>query len=661
MSQNNGRVYEFGPFRLHATRRVLLRDGAAVPLTAKAFDTLLLLVERGGEVLPKSEMMDALWPDTAVEENNLTQHVSMLRKALGERAGAHRYVVTIPGRGYSFVADVREVVEDVFAPERRSAPADDDAARDADSRDAASASSESASVPAAVEVPAVVAVAADSRGGLRGAARLRGVAAVVAAAAILAAGLYLWRARAAAERERSGELSAKSIAVLPFRTLGAGADDMAGAGMADALTTRLAGLGRVSVRPTSAVLRQTGDTSQAGRALGVDAVVEGTVQRIEGRARVTVQLVRVSDGEPLWAESFNESYTDIFALQDAVSERVARALAARLGGVEPARPRRRATESAAAYEEYLRGRHFWNKRNEEGLRKSVEHFQRAADLDPAYGAAYAGLADAYAVLSGYGFGTLPPDECMRRARAAALKAIEIDDTLAEAHASLAMVKAYHEFDHAGAEVLFRRAVELNPSYATAHHWYSDFLAESGRPEEALAEAERAASLDPLSPIIQTTLAERFYFTRQHERAAEHLRRALELAPDFSQAHSLLGLVYAQQGRHAESVAELERAFELTGGKSLRVASALGYAYAVAGRRAEARRMLGMLKGADKAPQDVALLLLSLGERDEARRWLERTREKIGSRPALAVLLRTDPMYESLRADPEFRSLFGVTA
>lgn len=638
MSQNNGRVYEFGPFRLHPTRRALLRDGAAVPLTAKAFDTLLLLVERGGEVLPKGEMMDALWPDTAVEENNLTQHVSMLRKALGERAGAHRYVVTIPGRGYSFVADVREVVESELA------------------------SSESAVVEVpSVEVPAVVA-AADAREGLRGSARLRAVAAVVAAAAILAAGLYLWRARAAAEREKSGELSARSIAVLPFRTLGAGADDMTGAGMADALTTRLAGLGRVSVRPTSAVLRQTGDTSQAGRALGVDAVVEGTVQRAEGRARVTVQLVRVSDGEPLWAESFNESYTDIFALQDAVSERVARALAARLGGGEPPRPRRRATESAAAYEEYLRGRHFWNKRNEEGLRKSVEHFQRAADLDPAYGAAYAGLADAYAVLSGYGFGTLPPDECMRRARAAALKAIEIDDTLAEAHASLAMVKAYHEFDHAGAEVLFRRAVELNPSYATAHHWYSDFLAEMGRPAEALAEAVRADALDPLSPIIKTTLAERFYFTRQHERAAEQLRLALELAPDFIQAHSLLGLVYAQQGRHEESVAELERAFELTGGKSLRIASALGYAYAVAGRRMEARRMLGMLTGGGgKAPQDVALLLLSLGERDEARRWLEKTREKIGSRPALANLLRTDPMYESLRADPAFRSLFEVTA
>ncbi|HEY0170031.1 MAG TPA: winged helix-turn-helix domain-containing protein [Pyrinomonadaceae bacterium] len=640
MSQNNGRVYEFGAFRLHATRRVLTRDGAAVPLTSKAFDTLLLLVERGGEVVPKSEMMDALWPDTAVEENNLTQHVSMLRKALGERAGAHRYVVTIPGRGYSFVADVREVAE---------------AAADSglDGRAGAEAP--------AVEVPAVVAAAATPRGGPGGAARLRVVAAVVAAAAVLAAGLYVWRARAADERERSGELSAKSIAVLPFRTLGAGADDMTGAGMADALTTRLAGLGRVSVRPTSAVLRQTGDTSQAGRALGVDAVVEGTVQRIEGRARVTVQLVRVSDGEPLWAESFNESYTDIFALQDAVSERVARALAARLGGVEPARPRRRATESAAAYEEYLRGRHFWNKRNEEGLRKSIEHFQRAADLDPAYGAAYAGLADAYAVLSGYGFGTLPPDECMRRARASALKAIEIDDTLAEAHASLAMVKAYHEFDHAGAEVLFRRAVELNPSYATAHHWYSDFLAEAGRPAEALAEAERAAELDPLSPIIKTTLAERFYFTREHGRAAEQLRLALELAPDFIQAHSLLGLVYAQQGRHGESVAELERAFELTEGKSLRVASALGYAYAVAGRKAEARRMLGLLTGGGKAPQDVALLLLSLGERDEARRWLERTREKIGSRPALAVLLRTDPMYESLRADTEFRSLFEVTA
>jgi DNA-binding winged helix-turn-helix (wHTH) protein/TolB-like protein/Flp pilus assembly protein TadD len=655
MSQNNGRAYEFGAFRLHTTRRVLLRDGRPVPLTAKAFDTLLALVERRGQVVPKGEMMDALWPDTAVEENNLTQHVSMLRKALGERAGAHRFVITIPGRGYSFVADVREVAADACAFEELTAPDASDGIEGGDEAGQESVTA-GAAAPAFAVAPAlaVASVSQVTRHGRGGAATLRAAAAVVAAAVVLAAGLYLWRVGAG--RHEPGLSEAKSIAVLPFRTLGPESDDLTGAGMADALTTRLAGLGRVSVRPTSAVLRQTEGGSQAGRSLGVDAVVEGTVQRSEGRVRVTVQLVRVSDGEPLWAESFNEGFTDVFTLQDAVSERAARALAARLGVVAPPRPRVRATEVAAAYEEYLRGRHFWNKRNEEGLRKSVEHFQRAADLDPAYGAAYAGLADAYSVLSGYGFGTLPPDECMRRARAAALKAIEIDDTLAEAHASLAVVRAYHESDHAGAEAEFRRAIELNPTYATAHHWYSDFLAETGRPEEALAAAERAAALDPLSPIITTTLAERFYFTRRHDRAAEQLRRALELEPDFIQARSLLGLVYAQQGRHAESVAELERAFELTGGKSLRVASALGYAYAVAGRRGDARRLLALLSGGGKAPHDVALVLLSLGERDEARRWLERTRQKIGSRPALANLLKTDPMYESLRADPEFRNL-----
>lgn len=645
MSHKNGHIYEFGLFRLHATRRALLRDGLSVPLTAKAFDTLLLLVESNGEVLPKGEMMDALWPDTAVEENNLTQQVSLLRKALGERAGAHRYIVTIPGRGYCFVAEVREAsgadpgYEDHATPPAAEAISGDDGGRTSDSP--------FAEFPA---VPAFV-TASGARNNLRRSARLK-TAAVVAS--VLAAVIYLWLA--AGVRQKGDELSAKSIAVLPFRSLGAEADDVTGAGMADALTTRLAGLGRISVRPSSAVLGLTGDMREAGRALGVDAIVEGTVQRAEGRARVTVQLVRVSDGEPLWAESFNESYTDIFALQDAVSERVARSLAERLGVGEPARTRRRATESAAAYEEYLRGRHFWNKRDEEGLRRSVEHFQRAADLDPAYGVAYAGLADAYNVLSNYGFGTLPPNECMSRARAAALKAIEIDDSLAEAHASLAIVKAHHEFDRAGAETEFRRAIALDPSYATAHHWYSDFLAEADRPEEALAEAELAATLDPLSPIIKTTLAERFYSIRQHERAAEHLLRALELDPDFIQAHSLLGLVYAQQGRRAESVAELERAFELTAGKSLRVASALGYAYAVAGRKREARRMVGLLSGAGKSPQDVALVLLSLGEPEEARRWVEKTRERIVSKPALAHLLRTEPMYESLRVHPAFRGL-----
>ncbi|HEX8685949.1 MAG TPA: winged helix-turn-helix domain-containing protein, partial [Pyrinomonadaceae bacterium] len=434
MEQPTDRVYEFGPFRLHPLRRVLVREGRAVALTGKVFDTLLVLVERRGRVLAKDELMAALWPDTAVEENNLTQHVSMLRKALGERAGGHRYVVTVPGRGYSFVEPVREVAagdcEVVFD------------GRTAERTSLGVGQREPTATPEAASHVVAVAATESARPAAAHPSGTSVALALCVLAAAVAAGAYLWAGRGAALR------------------------------------------------------------SPAPRA-----------SKPEGARRA----------------------------------------------------RRHTTEVFEAHEAYLRGRYFWNKRNAEGVEKSVEHFRRAIDLDPAYAAAYAGLADAYSVLGNYRYGSLPADVCFRRARAAALKAVAVDDELAEAHASLALVKAYQEQDAEGAEVEFRRAIELDPTYATAHHWYSDFLASLGRADEALAEAEHAGRLDPLSPIISTTVGERFYFARDYERAAERLRRTLELDPDFIQARLILGHVYVRQGRRAAAVAELKRARELAGG------------------------------------------------------------------------------------------------
>ncbi|HEX8335439.1 MAG TPA: tetratricopeptide repeat protein [Pyrinomonadaceae bacterium] len=509
MEQTSDRVYEFGPFRLHPLRRVLLRDGSPVALTAKVFDTLLVLVERAGRVVAKDELMAALWPDTAVEENNLTQHVSMLRKALGERAGAHRYVVTVPGRGYSFVEPVREVVPEVVPEERR-------------------AGSPAVAGPPAVEVRRVAPRMPRPSLAL----------ALCVAAAVGAVAVYVWVSGRGASRQGPVAASASK--------------------------------------------------PEVGR-----------------------------------------------------------------------RARRHSTEVFEAREAYLRGRYFWNKRNAEGVGKSVEHFRRAIDLDPTYAAAYAGLADAYSVLGNYRYGSLPADECFRRARAAALKAVEVDDELAEAHASLALVRAYQERDAAGAEVEFRRAVELDPSYPTAHHWYSDFLAMLGRSDEALAAAERAAALDPLSPIISTTVAERLFFARDYERAAERLRRTLELDPDFIQARFFLGLVYVRQGRRPEAVAELKRARALAGGGDARVAAALGQAYALTGRKSEARRLLEELAaaGAEVPPSDMALVHDSLGERERAYEWLSKARDKARTNPGAANMLKADPRLDGLRADPRFRDIF----
>ncbi|HEX8139186.1 MAG TPA: winged helix-turn-helix domain-containing protein [Pyrinomonadaceae bacterium] len=647
MSQQTERIYEFGPFRLDSVRRTLLREGEPVSLTSKVFDTLLVLVEHRAEVLSKEQLIRALWPDVWVEENNLTQHISMLRKALGERAGEHRYVVTVPGRGYSFVAAVREVSQHEATGISLSEEGQGEFEKQAMERPPVTA----ATVAAA---PAPLSFTAPPRRTQRLAAT---IALIILAVATLSA-YRLWAERRS--RTQGGDARPRSIAVLPFQAIGTGADgELLGAGMADAVITRLSHLRQIAVRPTSAITGYAGreqDTMAAGRALGVDAVLEGTVQSAGERVRVTVQLIQMSDGSPVWAQSFDERYTDIFVLQDSVSEQVARALLPELSGEEQRRVRRHETESVEAYQAYLRGRHFWNKRNEEGLRKSIEYFQQAIDLDAAYAQAHAGLADAYNVLAGYHYGELAPEEYFRRAKAAATRALEINESVAEAHASLALINTYYERDADMAEREYRRAIELNPSYATAHHWYSDFLAMRGRPEEALREAQEASELDPLSPIIATTLGERLYFARRYREAVAQLRKTLEVERDFIPALYLLGMAYEQTGDTRAAVAVLERARALSGGKLNNVLSALGHAYATSGRRGEARQVLGLLmEGEHRMPYDVALLFASLGEKQEALRWLRKAQEKDKVGIETIHLLRSDPRLDALRSDAEFQS------
>jgi DNA-binding winged helix-turn-helix (wHTH) protein/TolB-like protein len=651
MSQPTERIYEFGPFRLNCVRRTLLRDREPVALTSKVFDTLLVLVEHRAEVLSKDQLMAALWPDVSVEENNLTQHISMLRKALGERAGEHRYVVTVPGRGYSFVAGVREVssgdAAGLIIEQRTRSKVIIDTEEEEDAREELSTES------SAIAVASGASFNAPRR---RGQMLIPALAFIILAVATVSA-YRLWAQR----QTRLQRTGTKSIAVLPFQAIGAGADgDLLGAGMADAVITRLSHLRQIAVRPTSAVIGYAGkqqDTMLVGRTLGVDAVLEGTVQSAGERVRVTVQLISMNDGSPVWAQSFDERYTDIFVLQDSVSEQVARALLPELSGEEQSRVRRHDTENVEAYQAYLRGRHFWNKRNEEGLRKSIDYFQNAIDLDAAYAQAHAGLADAYNVLAGYHFGELAPDEYFRRARAAATRALEINDSLAEAHASLALTNTYYERDAAVAEREYRRAIELNPSYATAHHWYSDFLAMSGRAGEALREAQQANELDPLSAIIATTLAERLYFARRYSEAIVQLHKTLEVERDFIPALHLLGLCYEQTGKYREAVTVLQRARDLSGGKFNNVLAALGHAYASAGRRGEARQILGLLMSAEYCmPYDVALLFASLGEKEEALRWLKKAREKDKDGLDTINLIRSDPRLDGLRSNAEFQNL-----
>ena len=572
--------YEFGPFRIDAHRRLLLRGGEPIPLAPKVFETLFVLVRNGGRVLTKGELIETIWPDSFVEESNLAQHIFLLRKILGEEKNEHRFIVTVPGSGYRFVAPVRA----------------------ADSAEPSSLRAEGA-------------------------------------------GADVW--------------PPASLAVLPFKTVPAAeGDESLGLGMADALIMKLSGLRLVKVLPTTAVLRYAGprqDPLAAGRELGVDALLDGYYQRHGDQIRVSTQIIRVRDGATLWAAKFDESFTNIFAIQDSVSEQVVQKLELELSGAEQRQLRKNYTEDPEAFRAYIKGRYFWNRRTPEGLRKGLEYAHQAAALDPAYAAAYIAIADTYNLL-GAQHSVMPPAEAFPKARAAAERALEIDPGLAEAYASLAFVAYCFDRDWAAAEEHFRKAIELKPNYATAHHWYGEFLSAAGRFEEAFASLRQALALDPLSLAVSVDVAAAFYYARDYARSEEELRKALEVDPAFVRTHLILGSVREQQGRYADALSSLRRAAELSEGDPV-ILSSLGHACAVAGRGREARALLKELRQMGERryvpPYGMALIHTGLGEREAAYAWFEKAAEQ---RDIHLLWLRVEPRVDALRADEEFGRL-----
>lgn len=651
MSEQSRRLFEFGPFVLDAAERRLLRDGTPVPLPAKTFDTLLALVERGGRLVEKEELMEAVWPDTSVEEANLNHHVWALRKALGEGVGGARYIETVPKHGYRFAAGVRELTnagggELILEKHTLTRVVTLEQERP-DSPDAALA-----------QPPGQKSLGAGSRQNLRARWRapvLLGLLALLGAGAVI---LFYgpWRKEAAKAESTAGSAAApKSIAVLPFKTIGAeGTDgDYLGLGLSDALIARLGATQRIIVRPTSAV-RKYADPGQdplvAGREQGVDAVLDGTVQQNGDRIRVIVRLLRVSDGASLWSGQFDERLTDIFAVQDSISRQAAEGLSLTLSDEERERLRRRENPNAEAYYAYMKGRYFWNKRTQEGFRKALEYFQRAIEIDPAYARAYAGLGDAYGFLAG------SDPEAITRQKAATKRALELDETLSEAHASLGLISMNIDWDWAGAEREFKRAIELNPNYATAHHWYGEFLAYMGRFDEGLAEVKRAQELDPLSLIINTDVAKVYAFARRYDEAIAQYQRALEMDAGFPEAHALLGMTYSMAGRHAEAERELRRITGLE--EHPAYLSWLVYVYGVAGKKEEARRAFGRLKELSKraylSPFWMAVAYTGMGDKEQAFKYFDKAFEEQAM--GAAVSLKVNPIFDSLRSDPRFDDL-----
>lgn len=628
-------MYQFGPFQLDPVKRLLFREQQGVSLPPKAFDLLLLLIENRGRVVDRNELMEKLWPDTFVEQINLNVHVSSLRKALGEQPDEHSYIVTVPRRGYSFVAAVKKsangdgaLISDVDAPIEtpyQSSAQESEAER------------EDSSVSTVLSPPSFLS---------------RRIFILPALSLIVIAVVsYLWIS--AIRRPADLQPSANIIAVFPFKELSPEVDDHIGLGMADALITKLSNIKQIAVRPTSAVLRYDSaeaDSLRAGRELGANLLLEGKIQRSGERIRVTVQMLKVDDGSALWAQSFDENFTNIFAIEDSISRRVAEAVSANLNAEETSRLGKHYTENAQAYQAYIKGRYFWNKRSAEGLDKAIKYFQEAIELDPAYALAYSGLADSYNLLTI--FSGVSPHDAYPKAKAAAAKALEIDPTLAEAHNSMAYARMRYDWDWKGAEEEFKRALDLNPNYATAHHWYGEYLLHVGRMEEAVAETRRALEMDPLSIMINADLAWVFYYAGDYDNAIRQCRKTLEMDSDFIVARLALGLAYDEKGMYEEAMAEFKYK-NMEKGYWSRVAHIM----AVSGRKKRALQIIkpyeGMAKENPRLLYGIAGVYAGLGDRDQTMRLLEKA---YAEHQELLIYLKVDPRFNPLRSDERFQDL-----
>ncbi len=464
---------------------------------------------------------------------------------------------------------------------------------------------------------------------------------------------------AATLRRRPGK-GIDSLAVLPFANASADPEtEYLADGITESIMNCLAQLPKLRIIARSTVFRYKGqevDPQAVGRALNIQALVLGRVTQRGENLSISAELVDVVNNTHLWGDQYNRKLSDIFAIQEEIAQEISRNMRLRLTGEEKRRLTKRHTANTQAYQLFLRGRHQLNKRTVEGFKKATEYFDKAIEEDPAYAAAYAGLADAYTLL-GMGYGGLPPKEAALKAKAAAIKALDMDDSLAEAHSALAYVRFLYDWDWPAAGKEFQRAIELNPSNATAHLWYAHYLAATGQRGEAIiAEAERAQELDPLSAAIATEVGWPFLYTRQYERAVKQFRKALEMDASFSLAHYDLGMAYTQLGKYEEAIMEYQRAIDLSGGGPFLVAG-LAHAYAAAGKKEEALRVLCQLQELSKqayvSAYDIAVLHTLLGDKDQAFAWLQQAYE---SRESWLAICASDPRFDALRSDPRFHDL-----
>jgi TolB-like protein/DNA-binding winged helix-turn-helix (wHTH) protein/Flp pilus assembly protein TadD len=641
----------FDSFELDIESGELRKAGQPIRLTGQPFRLLALLAGHAGHLLSREHIRQEIWgADTFVDfDQGVNFCIKQIRVALGDDAKNPRYIETLPRRGYRFLG--RLEVKGEGKPQAAPSSAIVEFTNGSGRPPVADGEQATAAPSLLVEGPA-----GSSRSSRR--RTLLIALAVVALSAAAVAGWLGWRRRAAVPAPASRIM----LAVLPFDNMSGDRDqDYLSEGMTEEMITQLGrldpdGLGVIARTSAMKYRYDDKDLEEIGQELGVSYLLTGSVRPAGQRIRINAQLIKVSDRTNLWAGSYEREFRDLLSVQAEVATAIAQEIRIRLTSREQQRLAQLRPVNSQAYQAYLKGRFFWNKRSTEKVRKAIEYFEQAIAADPAYAAAHAGLADCYTALGHYG--AIPPAAAYPRAKAAALRALEIDEQLAEAHAALAAVKMHYDWDWPGAEREFKRAIRLNPSYASAYQWYGTYLATMGRSEEAAQQDARALELDPLSPLISTAVGLHLYYARQYRQAIDQHRKALELEPEFAVSRLNLGRAYLGAGMFPEAVAELERAVRLSD-RSPATLAALAQAYGLAGQMERARELLQEMVGRSKtsyvSPFDIALVYIGLGDKDQAFAWLQRAYEE--HCPAL-VYLRLHPWADGLRSDPRFQNLLG---
>jgi TolB-like protein/DNA-binding winged helix-turn-helix (wHTH) protein/Tfp pilus assembly protein PilF len=646
-NRQSPRNVRFGVFEADMEAGELRKHGLRLKLSEQPFQILAMLVAKPGEVVSREVLRERLWPsDTFVDfDHGLNNAVMRLREVLGDSSDHPRFIETLPRRGYRFIAPVEPKGPPLDSPAQAAIAPETTAGVRGTSGKNGSGTFEAAQN--------LLAGQHNRRFSLP---RIAMLAAALLAGSALISGITVHYVNASKGKANRSS----SLVVLPLENLsGDKEQDYFADGMTDDLIANLAKIHSLRVISRSTAMAYKGTHKplpQIASELSVDAVVEGTVMRVGDRVRITAELVQVSTDQHLWADTYESPIGDVLAMQNRVSSAIVDQIRINLTKEDKERLARKPSVSPEAYEDYLKGRYYWNKRSGDGFEKAIGYFEVATRKDPQYALAYAGLADCYGIIGATIYGRLPASEAAPKARAAALRALEIDPSLAAAETSLATTKFNYDWDWAGAQEGFEKAIQLDPSYSTAYQRYSLYLSAMGKFDDSFEQINKARELEPLSISINTSIGWRLYLAREYDRSIAQLRDTLEMDQGSEWAHLNLGQAYEQKGQFGPAIEELEKALELSHASPLTL-SALAHAEALSGNHEAANKRLAQLEDLSKkqyvSPYYVAIVYLGLGKNETAMNWLEKA---YTDRSNGLVFLKVEPELDPLRTNPRFISL-----